>query len=329
MASGDSSSATADRKDRADGASLNSLGSSAVRVAVEPGADHHLVSAVEDVGGVVVPLAEARVLVWTSGPAGFPDLPDAVEWVALSTAGIELFVENEVIDDLRLWTNASGFYARGVAEHALALLLGGTRQIVRSVGTRWDKENVDPAVRTLRGSTVAIVGAGGIGRELTPLLKVCGATVIAVNRSGRAVDGADATFAADRTDEALAESDHVVLAAPDTPETRHLIDDRTLGLLKPHSWIVNVARGPLIDQAALYRAASSGRIGGAALDVTDPEPPADDDPLFELPNVVITPHVANPAGRLTAEMAPYLAENLRRFVAGEKLLSIVESGRAY
>jgi len=302
---------------------------STLRVAVEPVPDEHLVGAVAETGGSVVPLDQAQVLVWVGGPDGFPALPDTVEWVALSTAGIEKFVAAGVLDDKRIWTNASGFYAAGVAEHALALLLGGTRQIVRSAKTRWAKDLVDPAVRTLRGSTVAIIGAGGIGRELTPLLKACGATVLAVNRSGRPVDGADITMAADRTDEALVASDHIVLAAPDTPETRHMIDDRTLAMLKPHSWIVNVARGPLIDEAALYRALTSGVIGGAALDVTDPEPPADDHPLQGLDNVVITPHVANPSGRLTAEMAPYLAENLRRFAAGEELLALVRAGQGY
>ncbi|WOC12432.1 D-isomer specific 2-hydroxyacid dehydrogenase family protein [Gordonia sp. MP11Mi] len=302
---------------------------STLRVAVEPAPDQYLASAVRAVGGSVVPLARAQVLVWIGGPDGFPDLPDSVEWVALSTAGIERFVDAEILDEERIWTNASGFYARGVAEHALALLLGGTRQIVRSAKTRWAKDTVDPAVRTLRGSTVGIIGAGGIGRELTPLLKACGANVLAVNRSGRPVDGADVTVASERTDEALTRSDHIVLAAPDTPATRHLINDRTLALLKPHSWIVNVARGPLIDEAALHRALTAGVIGGAALDVTDPEPPADDHPLYDLDNVVITPHAANPAGRLTQEMAPYLAENLRRYAAGEELRAVVTAGRGY
>lgn len=304
-------------------------GAATLRVAVEPTRDPHLVAAVESAGGVVVPLVEARVLVWIGGPDGFPKLPDQVEWVALSTAGIEHFVEAGIIDDRRIWTNAAGFYARGVAEHALALLLAGTRQVVRSAHTRWDKEAVDPAVRTLRGATVAIIGAGGIGRELTPLLTAFGARVLAVNRSGRPVEGAELTVTSDRTDEVLAKADHVVLAAPDTPETRHLINDRTLALLRPHSWIVNIARGSLIDQAALYRALTAGAIGGAALDVTDPEPPTADDPLFDLPNVVITPHVANPAGRLTEEMAAPLADNLRRFGSGEELLSVVEYGRGY
>lgn len=304
-------------------------GMSTLNVAVEPFADPHLTAAVEATGGAIVPLAQAQVLVWIGGPDGMPDLPDCIEWVALSTAGIERFVDAGVLDEKRVWTNASGFYARGVAEHALALLLGGTRQIVRSAKTRWAKEAVDPAVRTLRGSTVAIIGAGGIGRELTGLLTACGASVLAVNRSGRSVEGADRTLPADRTAEALAHCDHVVLAAPDTPETHHMINDRTLALLRPHSWIVNVARGPLIDEDALYRALVAGVIGGAALDVTDPEPPPVDHPLYELDNVVITPHVANPAGRLTAEMAPYLAENLRRYVAGEELLALVTPGQGY
>ncbi|AWH91568.1 D-isomer specific 2-hydroxyacid dehydrogenase family protein [Dietzia lutea] len=300
-----------------------------LRVAVEPHPDRHLVAAVQRVGGSVVPLAQAQVLVWVGGPDGFPALPDGVEWVALSTAGIENFVAAGTVDDSRLWTNASGFYARGVAEHALALLLAGTRQVVRSARTRWAKDAVDPAVRSLRGSTVAIIGAGGIGRELTPMLIACGASVLAVNRSGRPVGGADVTMAAERTREAFSRSDHVVLAAPDTPETRHLINDHTLGLLQPHSWIVNVARGPLVDHDALHRALVAGTIGGAALDVTDPEPLPRDHPLFDLKNVVITPHVANPAGRLTEEMAPYLTENLRRFMAEREMLSVVHAGRGY
>lgn len=300
-----------------------------LRLAIEPTRDPHLVAAVEGAGGAVVELGEAQVLVWIGGPDGFPTLPDQVEWVALSTAGIEHFVSAGVLDDRRMWTNASGFYAQGVSEHALALLLANTRQVFRSAHTRWAKDTVDPAVRTLREASVAIIGAGSIGRGFSPLLTACGARVLAVNMSGRPVDGAHLTVPADRTEEVLAQADHVVLAAPDTPESRHLINDRTLALLRPHSWIVNVARGPLIDQAALYRALTSGLIGGAALDVTDPEPPSPDDPLFSLDNVVITPHVANPAGRLTEEMAPMLAEKVRRFVVGEDFLSVVEHGRGY
>ena len=137
------------------------------------------------------------------------------------------------------------------------------------------------------------------------------------------------TLPADRLDEGWAQTDHVVLAAPSTPETRHLINERSLAALPDHAWIVNVARGPLIDQKALYNALRDGVIAGAALDVTDPEPPSPDDPLWSLPNVIITPHIANPASGLTREMAPFLAENVRRFTAGEALIAPVSADRDY
>ncbi|MCK0439179.1 D-isomer specific 2-hydroxyacid dehydrogenase family protein [Gordonia alkaliphila] len=298
-------------------------------VAIEPEQDRHLVAAVEAGGGVVVPLSEARALVWIGPPADFPTLPDTIEWVALKTAGIEGFKDAGVLDDRRRWTNASGFYAAGCAEHALALLLAGLRQIPASVLLGWNDDVIPPRVRTLRGATVAIIGAGGIGRELAPRLRACGATVIAVNRSGRPVEGADRTVSAEYTEQVLTDTDHVVLAAPSTAATRHLLNDRTLALLKPHSWVVNVARGSLIDQEALGRALRAGTIAGAALDVTDPEPPADDDPLYSYPNLILTPHIANPAPGLTREMAPWLAENVRRFIAGEELLSVVDPAADY
>ncbi|GAB19605.1 putative oxidoreductase [Gordonia effusa NBRC 100432] len=302
---------------------------SAVRVALAPHGDDHLAGAIKEVGAQIVPLSEARVLVWTGGADGFPELADSIEWVALKTAGIEEFVTAGVIDDRRLWTNASGFYAAGCAEHALGLLLAGLRQINTAVRYGWDKDRIDPAVRTLRGATVGIIGAGGIGRELTPRLKACGATVVAVNNSGREVAGADETVPASRLEQVWGRVDHVVLAAPSTPSTHHLINDVSLAALPSHAWVVNVARGPLVNEAALYRALIAGEIAGAAIDVTDPEPPAADNPLFDLPNVIITPHVANPASRLTEEMAPWLAENLRRFAAGDELISRVSAERDY
>lgn len=130
-------------------------------------------------------------------------------------------------------------------------------------------------------------------------------------------------------DELWGTIDHVVLAAPATPEIRHMINAESLAALPDHAWVVNIARGPLVDEEALYRALADGQIAGAALDVTDPEPPADDHPLWSLPNVIITPHVANPASGPTRELAPWVAENLRRFAAGEELLSVVSAGRDY
>lgn len=300
-----------------------------VAVALEPVRDEHLVEAIEGAGGRIVGLDDARVLVWIGPPSDFPELPDTVEWVALKTAGIEDFVAADILDDRRIWTNASGFYAENVAEHALALLLAGLRQINTAVLRHWDKERIDTAVRSLHGSTVAIVGAGGIGASLAPRLRACGARVVAVNRSGREVPGAHEVRRSDELDDLWATIDHVVLAAPATPETRHMINADSLAALPAHAWVVNIARGPLVDEEALYRALADGQIAGAALDVTDPEPPAEDHPLWSLPNVIITPHVANPASGLTRELAPWVAENLRRFAADEDLLSVVTVGSDY
>ncbi|WP_374245756.1 D-isomer specific 2-hydroxyacid dehydrogenase family protein [Gordonia sp. ABSL49_1] len=297
-------------------------------VAIEPERDEHIVAAVESTGAQVTTIDEARVLVWIGGPDGFPELPDHIEWVALKTAGIEGFVRAGILDDRRLWTNASGFYAENVAEHALALLLSGLRQINTAVLRHWDQA-IDPAVRSLHGSTVTIAGAGGIGASLIPRLRACGARVIAVNRSGREVEGADRTVPTSEIASVWPDTDHVVVAAPATPETHHLLDASVFAALPSHAWVVNVARGPLIDQAALYDALVAGDIAGAALDVTDPEPPAPDDPLWSLPNVIITPHVANPSSGLTRELAPYVAENIRRFTAGDELLSVVSTERDY
>ncbi|ETA08331.1 MULTISPECIES: D-isomer specific 2-hydroxyacid dehydrogenase family protein [Gordonia] len=302
---------------------------SSLPVAVEPNRDEHLVAAVEGAGGTIVGLDEARVLVWIGPPAEFPELPDAVEWVALKTAGIEDFLDAGLLDNRRVWTNAAGFYAENVAEHALALLLAGLRQINTAVTRHWDKERIDTSVRSLHGSTVAIIGAGGIGASLGPRLKACGARVVAVNRSGRDVPGADEVRRSSELDSVWSSVDHVVLAAPSTAKTRHMINAETLAALPSHAWVVSIARGPLVDEEALYRALVDGEIAGAALDVTDPEPPAEDHPLWSLPNVIITPHVANPASGLTREMAPWLAENVRRFAAGEELISVVTPGRDY
>ena len=254
-----------------------------VTVALEPVRDEHLVAAIEGAGGRIVGLDDARVLVWIGPPGEFPELPDAIEWVALKTAGIEDFLAADVVDDRRIWTNASGFYAENVAEHALTLLLAGLRQI----------------------------------------------NTVAVNRSGREVPGAHEVRRSSELDGLWGTFDHVVLAAPSTPETRHMINADSLAALPAHAWVVNVARGPLVDEEALFRALVDGQIAGAALDVTDPEPPADDHPFWSLPNVIITPHVANPASGLTRELAPWVAENLRRFAAGEELLSVVTPKRDY
>ncbi|WP_454199721.1 D-isomer specific 2-hydroxyacid dehydrogenase family protein [Nocardia sp. Marseille-Q1738] len=294
--------------------------------------------AVLEAGAAIADLDEARGLIWVGGPGEFPDeLPASLEWVQLSAAGIEdwftagIFAKHPHIR----FTSAAGAFAASVAEHALMLLLAGVRYLpehLRAAG--WRQQDFFPHVGTLRGKTVTIVGAGGIGRALIPMLIPLGAHVIAVNRSGRPVTGPGIpatveTISADRIGRIWPRTDHVVIAAPATPATRHLIGADELARLKPSSWIVNVARGSLIDTDALVAALASGAIGGAGLDVTDPEPLPDGHPLWVLPNSIITPHDSNPPQLRLAAFADHVGDNVLRFVTGRPLLAPIDRERGY
>ncbi|MET7767336.1 D-isomer specific 2-hydroxyacid dehydrogenase family protein [Nocardia sp. NPDC005366] len=296
-----------------------------------------LEKAVVEGGAVVADLAEARALIWVGKPGEFPRLPDTVEWVQLPAAGVEDWFTAGVFDrypDIR-FTSAAGAFAASVAEHALMLLLAGVRYLPEHLrADSWRQQDFFPHIGSLRGKTVTIVGAGGIGRALIPMLAPLGAHVIAVNRSGRPVTGpgipdAVETVSADQLGKVWSRTDHVVVAAPATPETRHLIGADALSRLKPSSWVINIARGPLIDTDALVAALSSGAIGGAGLDVTDPEPLPDGHPLWTLPNVIITPHDSNPPQLRLAAFADHVAANVTRFVAGRELLAPIDPARGY
>ncbi len=229
-----------------------------------------------------------------------------------------------------VWTSAAGAFAATVAEHAFMLLLAGVRALPGHLAaTTWRQREFFDKVGTLRGARVAIIGAGGIGRALIPMLTAVGATVVAVNRSGVPVEGAAETLPADRVDEVFPRVDHVVVAAPATGETRHLIGRAQLAQLGSRSWVINVARGPLVDTDALVDALRDNTIGGAGLDVTDPEPLPDGHPLWALPNAIITPHDSNPPSVRATAFAEHVTENVRRFVAGEALTARIDPVAGY
>lgn len=289
-----------------------------------------LTEAVERGGGKVVALAEAEAVVVSGGHGELPDLHDGVRWVQLPSAGIESWVASGLIDEDRTWTSAAGAYSTSVAEGAVALLLAGIRGIGRAARARtWDGAALDGVQGTLRGSTIAIVGAGGIGRAMIPAFTGLGARVLAVTRRGLPVEGAYETWAADRVGEVFAAADHVVLAAPATSETAALVGAAELAALGPQGWLVNIARGSLVDTDALVEALRAGTIAGAALDVTDPEPLPDGHPLWTEPRAIVTPHSTNPSALRVPLLAERITENVRRFGAGEELLGLVDLSRGY
>lgn len=284
------------------------LGSvSGMRVAVGP--DHApswLGDAVVAGGGQLVDLGEAEAIVW--GDARQPDaLRDAlrqtsqVRWVQLPFAGIENFIE--MVDDDRVWTCGKGVYAEPVAEHALALALAGFRHIG---GYSRQQEWSGPVGRNLLGANVTIVGGGGITESLVRLLGPFGCRITVVRRTIEPLDGVVRVAGTDDLHHCLVGADLVVLALALTPSTIGLLSAVEFGLMEPHAWLVNVARGRHIVTDDLVSALTTGEIGGAALDVTDPEPLPSGHPLWSLPNCIISPHVGN-----TPEMAvPLLSERV-------------------
>ena len=288
-----------------------------------------LEQAARDGGGEPAPLDGADgVISLTGDPAELPPLPDSVRWVQLPSAGVEQWIRAGVVRDGRAWTSATGSFGLAVAEHALALMLAADKSLHSFARARTWTEGRHQ-VRSLAGETVLIVGAGGIGRALIGLLEPFGAEVIAVTRRGRDVPGAVRTLAAERVDEVWGEARHVVIAAPATDGTRHLVGAAELAAMREDAWLVNVARGSLVDTDALVEALRAGSIAGAALDVTDPEPLPDGHPLWELPNVLITPHVATPPETERIAFGERVRENVRRLAAGEELEGRIDPAGGY
>ncbi|MBA2691982.1 MAG: hydroxyacid dehydrogenase [Rubrobacter sp.] len=303
---------------------------------VGPERDHfgteHADSFVEAVGrggGVVVERPEeADAIVWLgSEPSRLPGmLHEGIRWVQLPSAGIEAWMENGLVDRDRTFTSAVGAYADTVAEHALALMLAGIRRLHECA--RADSWNAGWGT-PLKGSTVVILGAGGIGRALIRMLEPLGARIVAVTRSGREVPGAAESRAAEEVAALWPEGDFFVVAAPATGDTRHMVGKSELAAMKGSAWIVNVARGSLVDTDALAEALSTGSIGGAALDVTDPEPLPDGHPLWREERALITPHSANPPAAFALGFAERVKENVARFAKDEELIGIVDVEAGY
>ena len=249
-----------------------------------------------------------------------------LRWVQLPTMGYDPVELHGVPPGVTV-TSAGDAYAPTVAEHALAMLLALLRRIPEAVRnaerSTWDQSN---AVRigTLNDATVAVIGFGNIGRAVAQRLRGCGARIVAVTRSGRVDPLCDEAAPSTELHAVLARSDAVVLAVPLGAQTRHLIDAAALAALQPHAILINVARGGVVDHDALRAALRDGQIGGAGLDVTEPEPLPAGDPLWTMPNVLITPHVAGYGGDVAPRrILALVARNLKSFMAGEPLESIV------
>ena len=271
-------------------------------------------------------LAQATVVFGWPRPR---DMKQAVnlKWFQSMFAGVDEYLEPGTIRTEALLTSSSGSNSRSVAENMLTCLLALQRKLplYRDSQRRhvWADEG---AAKTLIGATVLVAGAGHIGSCFAGLCKALGAgETIGLKRSVGAVAGFDRVECMEALDELLPQADVVALALPHTPETVKLMDARRLALMKEDAILLSSGRGSVLDQEALVQTMTGGKLWGAALDVTEPEPLPADSPLWDIPNLIITPHVAGGirleiTRRRCVEMAQ---ENLVRYLAGEPLHNLI------
>jgi D-3-phosphoglycerate dehydrogenase len=248
-----------------------------------------------------------------------------LRWLQSSAAGLDHCLVPAVVGSSIIVTSASGVLGDQVAEHGLALALACTRRIPLFLGQQARREFVRRPTRDLTHATVGIVGLGGVGRRLVEVLAPFRVRIMATDyfpvRKPAAVERLGPP---DTLPELLAAADVLFLCAPLTPLTRGLIDAAALARMKPGAILVNMARGRLVDEAALAAALASGHLDSAALDVTPDEPPAPDSPLWDAPRLLITPHVAGQSARRIDAMTDFFCDNLRRYLAGRPLLNLVD-----
>jgi phosphoglycerate dehydrogenase-like enzyme len=296
------------------------------------------------------PLDDVEVMLRGRFPAELFDriLARAPElrWVHSATAGVERVLTPASRARHLTITNARGVFSRPIAEYVMLMMLAVSRRLPSLLELQQERTWQPLESRELRDVTVGIVGLGSIGRAVGALATAFGCRVIATRRrpeSGvgvQAADGAgdepylgslmlDRVLPPEQLPELLAESDFVVLAAPLTEDTYGLISDQAIAALKPGAWVINVARGELVDERALGRALREGRLGGAVLDTFREEPLPPTSPLYDLPNVILTPHTSWSSTRVLDRSIELFCDNLRRYAAGEPLVNVVDPDAGY
>ena len=248
-----------------------------------------------------------------------------LQWIQSSAAGMDHCLVPSVVESEIPVTSASGVLAKQVADQTFALMTGMLRNLPVYFRAQQAREFIRRPTRDLFGAHVGIVGVGGNGRLLAQVLRAFDTTLYATEwfPEGKA-DYVDHILPADRLDEMLPEVDILILAAPLNKHTHGMIDARRMRLMRPDAVLVNVARGPLVVEQDLVEVLTSGHLWGAGVDVTCEEPLPEDSPLWEVPNLIITPHVGGQRASRIDDMTRLFCENLRRYREGEPLINLVD-----
>ncbi len=248
-----------------------------------------------------------------------------LRWIQSSAAGMDHCLVPSVVESDIVVTSASGVLAKQVADHTLALLVGMLRNLPTFFRAQQAHEFVRRPTRDLHGARIGIVGLGGNGRRLAKVLKPMETTILATDWFPQnKPDTVDELLPADALDTILPRIDVLILTAPLTPHTRGMIDARRLRMLPAEAVVVNVARGPLIVESDLVKVLQSGHLWGAAVDVTETEPLSPDSPLWDLPNVIVTPHVGGQRASRIDDMTDLFCENLKRYQDSRPLINEVD-----
>lgn len=251
-------------------------------------------------------------------------------WIQSSAAGLDHCLTPETIASDIIVTSASGLFADQVAEQTLALLLGLLRGLPTFFRAQQRREFIRRPTLDLHRATVGIVGLGGNGTRIAEILRPFKTRIIATDTfADEQPECVDALWAADQLDRLLAESDIVILCVPLNEQTQGMIAEAQLARMQRGAILINVARGPVVVERDLIAALQSAHLAGAGLDVTEIEPLAVDSPLWDLPNVIITPHVGAQSLRRADDTTDLVCENLRRYFAGRPLLNRVDKRLGY
>ncbi len=288
--------------------------------------------------GIEPHLRNAEIIVtWSLRPEQF-GLATNLRWIHSPAAAVHQLMFPALVQSDVVLTNARQVHGPVVAEHVIALIFALAKQIPQAVRLQqkhiWGQEIMwrgRPRPREIAGATLGLVGIGSIGREVAKRASVLGMHVIATRENPQkgTPEAVEQVYPSTAITTVLENSDYVVLAAPTTPATTGLINAERLSHMKPEAVLINVGRGSLVDEAALAVALRSQRIGGAALDVFEQEPLPANSPLWDLENLLLTPHTAGLTERLWERHYVLISENLRRYLAHQPLLALVDKSKGY
>lgn len=260
-----------------------------------------------------------------------PQLAPKLKWIQTTSAGIGQFVKRNGYDKTGwIFTNSSGVHARPLAEFCIMAMIMFAKNVQLMNEGKNNKYWARYGNTELAGKTLGVIGLGEIGRETARLAKCFDMRVIGTRRNpDKAVESVDELFPPDQLDTVMPQVDYLVLATPHTPETEGLITAERIRMLKKGTVIINVARGQVIDQKAMTEALQDGHLAGAALDVFEIEPLPEDDPLWTLPNVLISPHSASTADSENGKIVDIFCTNLEAYLNGTAMINVLDTDLLY